>query len=147
MKNPIAILAAYCTLLFTISVSAATDETSGWPEQVFDDMDGTRLVVFMPSKDIINSPAWLPGELDSPPMTLGQAVSRLKAWLVSEGLGDDTEISSIELKPLKRHEKEHRWYYLFHLQPEGGESGKAMYAAVLFNGAVFPAIIEPGSLQ
>lgn len=147
MRTLIATLTTCFVLLVNINVQAASDDVSVWPEQIIDTMDGARLVVFMPSDEIADSPGWLPDRQIEPPLTIGQAIAKLNRWLSEEGKGENVEISSIELKPIKHFEKQHRWYYLFHLHAVSHGNSKTMYAAVLLNGAVFAAIVEPASVS
>jgi hypothetical protein len=132
-----------------ISCAWAGTETGAdhWPEEIIDSMDGQRLVVFLPNSDIAASPQWVPADGAPPPLTIAAAVAHLKKWMTGEPRYRGVEIHEIKLTPIRHHEREHRWYYLFQLrQPDGGRR-KAMYAAVLLNGKVVPAIAEPSSIK
>ena len=81
----------------------------------------------------------------SPPAPNGYR--HLKKWMASDPRYQGVEIHEIKLTPIRHHEQEHRWYYLFQLRPLDGGHRKAMYAAVLLNGKVVPAIAEPSSIK
>ena len=121
--------------------------TDAWPEEVIDSMDGQRLAVFLPNKDIAASPQWLPGENATPPLTIAAAIEHLKEWMSKDARYQGVVIHEIKLTPIHNHEQEHRWYYLFQLRHPGDGRRKAMYAAVLLNGEVVPAIAEPSSIK
>jgi hypothetical protein len=126
---------------------ADTGAGSGmWPEEIIDTMDDKRLVLFLPNEDIAASPQWLPAE-GTPPLNIAEAMAHLKKWMTDAPRYRKAEIHEIELKPIRHHEQEHRWYYLFQLRHPGGGQSKAIYAAVLLNGKVVPAIVEPSSIK
>jgi len=118
-----------------------------WPEEIIDSMDGQRLVVFLPNADIAASPQWMPAEGVSPPLTIAEAIAHLTQWMTTDPRYQDDEIHEIKLTPIRHHEQEHRWYYLFQLRRPGDGARKAMYAAVLLNGKIVPAIVEPSSIK
>jgi hypothetical protein len=132
-----------------ISCAWAGTETGAdhWPEEIIDSMDGQRLVVFLPNSDIAASPQWVPADGAPPPLTIAAAVAHLKKWMTGEPRYRGVEIHEIKLTPIRHHEREHRWYYLFQLRQRDGGRRKAMYAAVLLNGKVVPAIAEPSSIK
>ena len=141
---PVITAIALCAGVVCAWAGAATDL---WPEEIIDSMDGQRLVVFLPNSDIATSPQWLPDEGAAPPLNIAGAVEHLKKWMASDPRYQGVEIHEIKLTPIRHHEQEHRWYYLFQLRPLDGGHRKAMYAAVLLNGKVVPAIAEPSSIK
>jgi hypothetical protein len=118
-----------------------------WPEEIIDSMDGQRLVVFLPDEDIAAGPQWLPAEGTPPPLNIAGAVAHLEKWMATDPRYREVEIHEIKLTPIRHHEQEHRWYYLFQLRHADGGRRKAIYAAVLFNGKVVPALAEPSSIK
>ena len=118
-----------------------------WPEEVIDSLDGQRLVVFLPNEDIAASPQWHPAADAPPPLNIAAAIENLKKWMINDSRYQDVEIHEIKLTPIRHHEQEHRWYYLFQLRHPDGGRRKAMYAVVLLNGKVVPAIAEPSSIK
>ena len=139
-------LLAAIVLYAGVACTWAGAGTDLWPEEVIDTMDDQRLVVFLPHEDIAASPKWLPAE-GAPPLNIAGAMAHLHKWMTDDPRYRETRIHEIELKPIQHHEKEHRWYYLFQLRRQGEGKRKAMYAAVLLNGKVVPAIVEPSSIK
>lgn len=118
-----------------------------WPEEIIDSMDDQRLVLFLPNEDIAASPKWLPAEDTPPPLNIADAMAHLKEWMTGDPRYLGAEIHEIELKPIHKHEQEHRWYYLFQLRRTNGGKRKAIYAAVLLSGKVAPVIAEPEAIK
>ncbi len=128
-------------------VTCAGTGANLWPEEIIDSMDGRRLVLFLPNEDITASPQWLPADGAPPPLDIAGAMAQLKEWMAGDPRYRETEIHEIKLTPIRRHEKENRWYFLFQLRHSDGGKPKAIYAAVLLNGKVVPVIVEPASIK
>lgn len=128
-------------------IACAGSGAALWPQEIIDTMDDQRLVVFLPNADIAASPEWQPMEGTPPPLTIADAIAHLKKWMAGGPRYRNAEIHEIELKPIHGHEQEHRWYYLFQLRRPDTGKRKRIYAAVLLNGKVVPAIVEPSSIK
>lgn len=126
--------------------AAARPGSALWPVEIFDVMDGQRLVVFLHNEDIAASPVWQPTE-GGPPLTIAETLGHVEDWIAKDPRLAGAEIREIELKPIHEHEMEHRWYYLVQLHGVQNGRSKAFYAAVLFTGKVVPAIAEPASIK
>lgn len=144
MQNRSLILFAAITIYVGNPGNALADS---WPHEIIDAMDGERLILFLRDEEIAASPQWLPAQEDAPPMSIAEAVRHLKAWLVTDERYRNASIHEIELKPIKNHEQEHRWYYLVQLRHRVKGRLKALYAAVLFDGTVLPVLVEPESIK
>lgn len=132
-------------LIFSPLPPAFAGDTQ-WPVEIYDVMDNQKLVVFLANDDIAASPPWQPAQ-GGPPVSIAAALEYASQWIEQDPRMKGARIHEIELKPIHEHENENRWYYL--LQLRTGESGKrsAYYIAVLFNGKVVPAIVEPASYK
>lgn len=129
------------------ALDAAARTGSGlWPVEIFDVMDGQRLVVFLHNEDIAASRPWQPSE-GGPPLTIAEVLEHIKDWVVKDPRLTGAQVREIELKPIHEHEMEHRWYYLVQLHGTRNGRPKAFYAAVLFTGKIVPAMVEPASIK
>lgn len=115
--------------------------------EITDSMDGHRLVLFLRDTDITASPSWSPAEGDNPPMSIGEALTKLRDWTSKDSRYADLQIHEIKLTPIHEYENKLRWYYLIQVRPHKHAKGKPRYFAVMFNGAVVPAITEPESIK
>ena len=140
------LIALVSGLVYLGSASANTD-VKRWPHEIIDAMDGQRLVLFLKDADIAASPPWHPAEDAKPPMTIAEALSRLKAWMAKDARYQGAVVHEIELKPIQEHEQENRWYFLFQLRKREGERIKARYVAVMFNGTIVPVLAEPEPIK
>jgi hypothetical protein len=139
-------IALYTGALYS-GVSCAGTGAELWPEEIIDSMDGRRLVLFLPNKDIADSPQWMPADGAAPPLNIAGAMAQLKEWMAGDPRYREAEIHEIKLQPIRQHEKENRWYYLFQLRRHDGDKRKVIYAAVLLNGKVVPVLVEPASIK
>lgn len=123
----------------------AGDSYAGkWPIEIFEVMDNKNIVVFLHDEDIKNSPEWEPRD-NAPPLTINEALHQLKTWQKRLGETNNQTVNEIELKRIRGHEKEHRWYYL--IQLSSNTKGDSDYVAVLLSGKVVPAISEPSAIK
>ena len=133
---------SYC--LISIILIAGNAYAGKWPIEIFERMDGKKIVVFLQDKDISDSPEWKPYE-NSPQLTIEEALRHLRSWLDNQGK-INMVVKEIDLKRIHGHEMENRWYYLVQLH-DANSKKETDYAAVLFNGKVAPAIAEPSSIK
>jgi len=117
-----------------------------WPVEIYDVMDNNKVVIFLRNEDITASPQWQPAD-GGPPLTIAATLEHVKSWIEKDEQLKGAEVYEIELKPIQQHEQEHRWYYL--VQLHGLRDGKPgdYYIAVLFNGKIVPAVVEPASIK
>ncbi len=133
---------SYCLIVFILF--AASANAGKWPIEIFESMDGKKIVVFLEDKDVSDSPQWKPYE-KAPQLTVDGALRRLRSWLENQGK-INLVVKEIDLKRIHGHEMENRWYYLVELH-DAKSKKKTDYAAVLFNGKVVPAIAEPSAIK
>jgi hypothetical protein len=95
------------------------------------------MVAFISVKDINNDPEWNP-DLDSPPLSVGDAIKAVKEF--SKPSKTDGKIKEIEIRQVPNHET--RWHYLIKTTNDAMKTKMSIYV-VLMNGKVIPAIIEP----
>ena len=137
------------SLLFSLFVTGIPTAFAGnehWPVEIFDVMDNQKLVVFLANEDIAASPQWQPVQ-GGPPVSIAAALEHARSWIEQEPQLKGARVYEVELKPIHKHERENRWYYLLQLRTEKDGRPSAHYIAVLFTGKVVPAIAEPASIK
>ncbi len=132
-------------LFFTL-LPAVHAADSHWPVEIYDVMDNQKLVIFLANEDIAESPQWQPAE-GGPPVSIADALEYAHSWIEQEPQLKGAKVQEIELKPVHEHKRENRWYYLLQLRSETDGKTTANYIAILFNGKVVPAIVEPASIK
>lgn len=128
------------TLVLLVGLTAGRAQASALPAEVVENLDESRIVLYLSEPQIEAMPAWRPGE-GKPPMSLEEAVNRTLAWTGERDLYKDASIYELKYKPVHNYEALDRWYYLVELRLPGG---RKHFLAVLPGGAVIPAIQEPG---
>lgn len=130
-------------ILFALSMPMA-QASRHWPVSVVEVMDNAKFVLFLKDEDIAAIPPWQPGR-GEPPLRLGQAIARVQAYIAKNPLLAQAKIVEIEFKPIRKHEKENRWYYLFEIRfpRSSGTTPAKHFLAVLPNGKVVETVIEP----
>lgn len=109
--------------------------------EILEQFDNLRMVAFISMEDIDNSPVWNP-ERGAPPLTIIDAIKAVRNFGKSSAVSG--EIKEIELRPVPRHEK--HWHYLIKVANDAMTSKYNVYA-VLMDGKVIPAIIEPNGYK
>ncbi|MCG6887319.1 MAG: hypothetical protein LJE74_08930 [Proteobacteria bacterium] len=134
---------AIAGLLFLISGNVLADQ---FPAEIIEYFNDIKVVVYVNESDIEKAPAWNPTK-GAPPLTIGMLIKDVQEWNSRDPNLASMQIHEIELKPIRKHEKQDRWYYLVHLTgPESAHSGR-QYLAVLMDGKIVPAIREPASFK
>lgn len=134
-------------VLFAILLSLSANVFAyQFPLEIIEKFDDARLVVFVKESDIKNTPGWSPSR-GAPPLTIAQVVTRVNEWCDKDKTFRHSVIQKIELKPIKQHEKQNRWYYLVQLRTPKNGQHPIQYLAVLMDGKVIPAIREPSSIK
>lgn len=128
------------SLLFLAFVACGAARAAQLPVEVVETLDQNRLVVYLSEAQIDAIPAWQPGA-GQPPMSLQAAVARALEWIRDRDLYTDARIYELKFKPVHNYEALNRWYYLVDLRLPGG---RRHFIAVLPNGDVVPAMVEPG---
>ena len=113
-----------------------------FPLEIIDYMDDATIIVYAKKDDINNTSVWIPGE-GNVPLGINELVSKVNSWLKTQPEMSALKINEIELKKVKKHEKENYWYYLLQLK----NHNDIQYLAVLMNGQILPAIKEPKSYK
>ena len=113
-----------------------------FPLEIIDYMDDATIIVYAKKNDINKTSTWIPGE-GSLPLSVDDLVSKVNIWLKTQPNMINLKINEIELKKVKKHEKENYWYYLIQLH----NKNNTQYIAVLMNGQILPAIKEPKSYK
>ena len=123
-------------LVLTVNAHASQSKI-----EIVEQFDNLKMVAFIDTKDIDNSPEWNPN-IDAPPLTIVKALQAVKDFgHPSKILG---AIKEIEIRPIRKHEK--HWHYLIKIANDSMITKYDVYI-VLMNGVVIPAIIEPQSYK
>jgi hypothetical protein len=128
----------YCTRALLTFLFLSTNAYALQPKiEIFEQFDNLKMVAFISTAEIENSPEWNPN-LAPPPLTVGEAIQAVKDYVkTSETLGP---VNEIEIRQVPKYEK--NWHYLIKVANESMKSKYDVYV-VLMNGMVIPAIIEP----
>jgi hypothetical protein len=129
------------TLFLLFSLCVSTAQASSLPTEVIEVMDQHRIALYLNESQINGIPAWRPGE-GKPPMSLEDAVGRALEWMARDPSLANAQVYELKYKPVHHYEKLNRWYYLVELRQK---AGKKRFLAVLPDGEVVSAIVEPGS--
>lgn len=129
--------------LFTLLL-AGTALAGQFPQEIIEQMDGTRVVTFLNDSDLAGNPDWQPLS-GPPPVTIDGAAQALRDYAASHPRLADATLGQIDLKPIPRHGDS--WHYLAMLNTHEHKRPKAHYFVVLMNGRVYPSIEEPDSVR
>lgn len=105
--------------------------------EIIEQFDNLRMVAFISTDDINNSPEWSP-KLDAPPLSIAEAIAAVKEFIKDPS--SSVAIREIELRMVPRYEK--HWHYLIKIANDEKKTKYDIYV-VLMDGKVIPAIIEP----
>jgi len=115
-----------------------------FPIEVFEYVDGARVVAFIEERDIDTSLHWTPFE-GSPPLSIADALASIQKSLAADPGLADAAFTEIELKRIPHHEK--HWHYLVEMTTNTGGDRKYHYFVVLMNGKVIQAMVRPEPLK
>ncbi len=130
----------FVTLLAAMTTGVAT--AAPWPLEIIDHLDDATLVIYANESDIESSPRWSPAK-GAPPFGLTALFKAVGDWKKQNHYAEADGIEKVELKPIARHEKEGRWYYLVQLKDLEDDGHAHRYLAVLMNGKTIAAVKEP----
>ncbi len=120
----------------TTNVQAAFNS----PVEIFDSINGERVVAFISRDDLEHSLNWKPFA-GKPPLSIPQALEKVSHFIHVDP--DKVRVSEIELKTLPEHP--HHWHYLLRLSYQ--KDPQPHYFIVLMNGKVIAAIKEPEAIK
>lgn len=132
----------YQHFLFMAMLALSSSAHAMQPKvEIFEQFDDLRMVAFLNSDDINNSPAWNP-DSGAPPLSVNQAVQAVKDFIKT---GDQTgEIRKIEIRQVPKNTE--RWHYLIKVSNDARKAKFDIFI-VLMDGKVIPAIIEPSAYK
>ncbi len=139
MKQPV-FLAMLSFALLGISANCPAGK---WAAEVIENLDQARIVLFLTDEDMAAMPEWRPDGHEPPPLTLAKAIDLVNAEIEKDVDLRGAEIHELEFKPVRKHEKQHRWYFLCEVRTHDGGKEKKHFLAVLTSGKVIRAIEEP----
>jgi len=138
-----AAVAALCCLSITSSFAAKS-----LPVEVLirEDIDRTRIILYLTQEEIRSIPKWQPGE-GNPPLAMNDAINKLLAWISKKPAYQGGKIQEIEFKLLNAPHNTQRWYYLANVKTPDHGPLSAHYFAILADGSILPAIQEPQAIK
>lgn len=132
----------YRLITLVIAVSATSAYASESNVDLYERFDDMRVVAVVDIADINSSPMWNPG-VNPLPLTVDGAIQSIRDFIKQPNLTG--AIEKIEIRTIKSHPG--HWHYLFKVSTnDTNSSGYKMYA-VLMNGTVIPAFIEPDAIK
>ncbi len=117
-----------------------------WPITSVEYLDDKRVVLYIDDQELENGPQWDP-EMRELPLSVYDAVLLVRDWAEKNHPDyNEFDVHEIVLKHIATHEHHRRWFYLIYLDAK--VNGKYvpsahLFAAVLFDGKVIPAVEEP----
>ena len=137
--------AAAIAVTVLLSGIAAAEQIE-WPLEVYEIMDDKRIVVFLNPADVDAAPRWSPGE-GPPPVTIDRLINQIRTSGLLESDGTTLHIQEIKLKKLELEPEVQTWYYLVRLDGDSASDRGKKYVAMLLNGTIVPALVEPQSIK
>ena len=129
-------------LILVIAISAASAHAAQTSENLYERFDDLRVVIVINIEDIDSNPAWNPGS-DPLPLSVDGAIQKIQDFIKPPNtLG---AIEKIEIRTIKNHPG--HWHYLFKVIADSTHSSGFEMYAVLMNGKVIPAFIEPDAIK
>jgi hypothetical protein len=131
----------YLPLLVAIAVclSSANAQPLEPRTEIIEQFDDLRMVAFVPTADITNSPAW-DADTSEPPLSVAEAIRAVRDFAGSSS----GPVREIELRPVPGSTA--RWHYLVKAANAEKTTRYDLYV-ILMNGKVVPAMIEPESVR
>ncbi|WP_428605813.1 hypothetical protein [Sedimenticola sp.] len=117
---------------------------TGYPVEIFEYVDSTRVVAFINPSDVDETHYWHPFK-EVPPLTIEKVAASIHQYVSSDAELKDATLEEIELRKLPHFEKQ--WHYMVKMRTEHDHQIKNRYFVVLMNGNVIPAIQEPQSIK
>lgn len=132
----------YRLITLAIVMSATGAFASESNIDLYERFDDIRVVTVINIEDINNSPKWNPG-FDPLPLSVDGAIQSIRDFIKQPNMLGTIE--EIEIRTIKNYPG--YWHYLFKVATnDTNSSGYKMYA-VLMNGKVIPAFIEPDAIN
>ena len=132
----------YRLIALVIVISATSAYASQSNVDLYERFDDIRVVAVISIEDINNSPMWNPG-FDPLPLSVDGAIQSIRDFIKQPNVIG--AIEEIEIRTIKNYPG--HWHYLFKMTTnDTNSSGYKMYA-VLMNGKVIPAFIEPDAIK
>jgi hypothetical protein len=132
----------YRLITLVIAISATSAYASQPNIEIYERFDDIRVVAVINIEDIDNSPMWNPG-FDPLPLSVDGAIQSIRDFIKQPNVIG--AIEEIEIRTIKNYPG--HWHYLFKMTTnDTNSSGYKMYA-VLMNGKVIPAFIEPDAIK
>ena len=128
-------------LLIVLALSAAPAlqaQPVEFPLELIEYLDDVKVVAFVRPSALEKAPTWDP-VAEPLPLGIPQALQAVRAFV---GPDSGYRLRSIELKPIPSHPG--HWHYLVRTTDP---HGKPRYFAVLLDGTLIPATVEPESYK
>ncbi len=115
-----------------------------FPVEMIEGVDGARVVVYFDKQDIEAAARWTPFE-GEPPISVGEALAAVRTHVVNNSKAGEVTLKDVQLRRIPHHDQD--WHYMVVLESMRDGSTVMHYYAVLMNGKVIPAILEPESYK
>jgi hypothetical protein len=132
----------YRLITLVIAIFATGAHASQNKTEIVEQFDNIRVVTFIESDDITNSPVWNP-DIDPLPLSVDGAIQAIRDF--SKQAPNIGSVKEIELRTIK--DNPGHWHYLVKMAGKDANKQKCKVYAVLMDGKVIPAIIEPESIK
>jgi hypothetical protein len=126
-------------VLLSVLFSAAV-HALGFPIEIIEYFDQTRVVAFLNEEDIDRTLDWSPFE-GQPPLTIADSLEAVKEYITGNSGLADAEVMEIELKRIPQHES--HWHYLVRMKTQADDTPQFHFLIVLMNGKIIPGLKEP----
>jgi hypothetical protein len=131
-------------LALSVLLLVASTQAYALSIELFEYVDGRKIVAFVDENDIGDSIQWHPFK-ESPPITIRKVTKSIQKYIASDKKLKNAELAEIELRPIPRHEE--HWHYVVKLKTEANDEVHYQYYVVLMSGKIIPAIREPESIK
>jgi len=133
----------YCRLItLCVTMLSTGAHASEYNVEIFEQFDNIRVVALIKSDDIDNSPVWNPA-VDPLPLRVEDAIQAIRDFSKQPGITGN--IKEIELRTINNYPG--HWHYLIKMVANDVLPHKYNVYAVLMDGKVIPAVIEPEAIK
>jgi hypothetical protein len=130
---------AALSLLFSARLPAL-----GFPVEIIESVDNSRVVAFLSEADIEQAINWVPFS-GGPPLAIADALKAVRQQIAADPELSGAELTEIGLRQIPHHEQ--HWHYLVKLQTRSGDRVIAHYFIVLLDGKVIRGLREPQAVK
>jgi len=115
-----------------------------FPVEISEYMDNGKVDAYINKSDVNDESKWSPFEA-SVPLSVNDAINKVKDLLASKKTLTESSIIAIELKQIPHHKN--YWHYLLKVESTIGHKRQNHFYVVLMSGKVIAAFKEPDSIK